>query len=858
MSLKTKLLLTVLLVFVGGFILMQAFMYQSIKQQGERELLDSAERLQAVLSATRSVYQQQFIASGLPVDAQTVGFLPAHALSKISAAVAQLDHSGFSFNNVAAKPRDSDHQADAVELAAIEHFRHHPEQQSSFTPFDNDAGRAYYLYAQPIRTEASCLECHGTQADAPAAIRDHYSAGYDYQLGDLMGIVSIKLPADMLKQRMESFFISQFIWLAIAASILTILLLYLSQRNVIKPLNMLNDAIRRMEHGVTADTLVLEDLPGEFKPISRAFNQMVEHLNTKDLALKESETRYRTLVTTAQEGVIQTDQTGRITFWNRGAEAIFGYKEQEILGRSISTLVPHTLRAKHQEGLQRVLSGDELPFTNNVAELTGLCKDGSERRIELSMNSWMMKYKSVFVAVVRDITERKQAEEQIRQLAYYDPLTELPNRRMLMEQFRQELSASDSSGQYGAILMTDLDNFKNLNDTFGHGMGDKLLVEVAKRIRGVIGPNDTVSRLGGDEFIVLLGQLGKDATLAQHRAMDIAREIKHRILRPYRLTNELKDYTCTVSIGGALFLGAQTSIDTLMTHVDMALYKAKDAGRDVIKFFDASIQQELAQRNVIESALKRAEALQQFRLYFQPQVDARGKLIGAEALLRWIKEDGTVVPPSEFIPVAEDSGLIESIGAWVIKAACSQLVQWQLQQLPQDVHIAINVSAKQFTHVNFVSELLMTLSVTGADPHRLKIELTESAILQDIHAAREKILRLKAAGIQFSLDDFGTGYSSLAYLKQLPVDQLKIDQSFVRDIHSDESDAAIVQAILAICESLNIEAIAEGVETREQLQFLLKHGCRRFQGYLLGRPVSAEQFVARYLLPRTNKNAHVK
>ncbi|MCH1924977.1 EAL domain-containing protein [Shewanella sp. C32] len=853
MSLRTKLLLTVFSVFAIGFILMQAFMYQNIKQQGERELLNTAQQLQSVLMASQSVYQQQFVASGLPINQQTLGFLPAHALSKIAAAAAQLDRSGFSLNNVAAKPRDSDHQADAVELSAIEHFRHHPEQQSSFTAFDNDAGQAYYLYAQPIHAEASCLECHGAQADAPAAISEQYATDDDYQLGDVMGIVSIKLPADMLNQRMEAFFISQLIWLAIAGTILALLLLYLNQRNVSRPLNMLNDAIRRMEHGVTADTLVLEDLPGEFKSISRAFNQMVEHLNTKDLALKESETRYRTLVTTAQEGVIQTDQTGRITFWNHGAEVIFGYKEQEILGHSIATLVPQAQRAKHNQGMQRVLSGDDLPFTHKVVELTGLCKDGSERRIELTMNSWMMKYKSVFVAVVRDVTERKQAEEQIRQLAYYDPLTELPNRRMLMEQFRQALNGSDHNGQYGAILMADLDNFKSLNDTFGHGMGDKLLVEVAKRIRAVIGPNDTVSRLGGDEFIVLLGQLGKEPQLAQQRAMDIAREMKHRLARPYRLASELNDYSCTVSIGGALFQGTQTSIDTLMTHVDMALYKAKDTGRDAIKFFDASIQQALTQRNVIESALKRAEALQQFHLCYQPQMDARGKLIGAEALLRWTKEDGTSVPPSVFIPVAEDCGLIESIGAWVIKAACSQLVQWQMQLLPPNVHIAINVSAKQFTHVNFVSELLMTLSVTGADPHRLKIELTESAILQDIRAAREKILRLKAAGIQFSLDDFGTGYSSLAYLKQLPVDQLKIDQSFVRDIHSDESDAAIVQAILAICESLNIEAIAEGVETREQLQFLLKHGCRRFQGYLLGRPVSAEQFVERYLLPRTNK-----
>ncbi|WP_052074756.1 EAL domain-containing protein [Shewanella mangrovi] len=847
MSLSTKFLIAVLFVFLAGFGLVQFLMYHNIKQETEQELLDSADRVRSVLMATRRIYQHQFLDSGLPLNEHTLGFLPAHALGKISRDIANWNDSGFSFNNVSDVPRNPEHSADGIEQQAIDFFRKNPKAEIQFVPFDDRSGKRFYLYARPIWVEPYCLTCHGSQASAPATIRDNYDTAYDYKVGDLRGIVSIKLPGTIVERRIRHMFGIQFWWMLGSGVLLVIIILVLIRRNVLQPITVLSDAIRHTRMGISTSTLPVEKLPGEFNDIGSAFNDMVTHLSAKDSALKESEVRYRTLVQTAQEGVIQTDQKGKITFWNRGAEKIFGYSEAEMLHQSISVLVPYQDRNKHHMGMERVLSGNEIPFLGKIIELPGLRKDGNEIRLELSINSWMMKYQSVYVAVVRDVTERKQAEEQIRHLAFYDPLTELPNRRMLLEQFRAELQNSQATGQYGAILMADLDNFKALNDTCGHGMGDLLLIEVARRMKTTIASSHTVARLGGDEFIVLMNNLGTDRKRAEQEALDIARSLKHKILLPYRLANELTDYTCTVSMGIALFHGAKDSIDTLMTHVDMALYKAKDAGRDVIKVFDSSIQQEIAQRTVIENALKRADALQQFVLYYQPQMDATGQLIGTEALIRWIKDDGEMVPPGDFIPIAEESGLIEVIGSWVIKAACQQLVKWQQNNMFLDIQVAVNVSARQFTHVNFVSELLMTLSLTGADPTRLKIELTESAILQDINAAREKILRLKAAGIRFSLDDFGTGYSSLSYLKQLPVDQLKIDRSFVQDITEDESDAAIVQAILAICDSLNIEAIAEGVETQAQLQFLLKHGCRRFQGFLFGKPMSAVDLVQKFL-----------
>ncbi|QSX35086.1 EAL domain-containing protein [Shewanella avicenniae] len=839
MSLSTKFLIAVLFVFLAGFGLIQLLMYHHIKHETEQELLESADRVRSVLMSVRRIYQHQFLESGLPLNHDTIGFLPAHALGKISRDLSNWNNSGFSFNNVSDQPRNPLHAADAVEQQAIDFFRRNPTVETHFMPFENAAGELFYHYAKPIWVEAYCLNCHGSKATAPETIKDTYDSAYDYKVGDLRGIISIKVPGKRVKDSIKHMFGIQLGWMGASSVLVALIVLWLLRRNVIKPLGSLREAMRQIQIGSSHGPMLLNSLPREFIDIAKTFNEMTSSMASKDTALIESELRYRKLVQLAQEGVIQTDAKGNIAYWNKGAEKIFGYSEKEIQGKPISVLVPYDSRAKHHAGMQSTFDSSMQPFVGKIVEVPALRKNGSEIRVELSITSWMMKYDAVYVAVIRDVTERKQAEEQIRHLAFYDSLTNLPNRRMLMDQFRIELETSVETGQYGAVLMADLDNFKALNDTCGHGMGDLLLIEVARRMKNAVSASHTVARLGGDEFIILMDSLGTDRKRAYQEALDIARTVKSRILQPYRLASELTDYSCTVSIGVALFQGDKESIDMLMTHVDMALYKAKDAGRDVIKFFDNSIQQEIAQRHVIESALRRAESLNQFVLYYQPQTDANGRLVGTEALIRWFKEDNKMVSPGEFIPVAEQSGLIEMIGSWVINAACLQIVAWEAAGIPPEIKVAVNVSAHQFGHVNFVSELLMSLSITGADPSRLKIELTESAILQDIEVAKEKILRLKAAGIRFSLDDFGTGYSSLSYLKQLPVDQLKIDQSFVRDITEDESDAAIVQAILAICVSLDIEAIAEGVETEEQLQFLLKHGCRRFQGYFFGKPMPA-------------------
>ncbi|MCK9261377.1 MAG: EAL domain-containing protein [Azoarcus sp.] len=441
-----------------------------------------------------------------------------------------------------------------------------------------------------------------------------------------------------------------------------------------------------------------------------------------------------------------------------------------------------------------------------------------------------------------DITERKLAEDRIRNLAYFDSLTGLPNRRLLMDRLSQALSASKRSGEYGALIMLDLDRFKDLNDTQGHDVGDLLLIEVARRLTAHVRHEDTVSRLGGDEYIVVAEALGADESSAALEAGLIAEQCRRGLGEAFSLACADTSFHGTTSIGITLFKGNDLTLDVLFKQADVALYQAKKAGRNTVRFFNSDMQSAIDSRIKMESALRRGLHDDEFRLHFQPLVDHGGQRIGAEALLRWFPHGADPVSPAHFIPLAEDTGLILPIGDWVLKKACEQLKRWGSDARTQDLTISVNVSARQFHQPNFVEQVIEEVRQAGVSPSRLKLELTESVVLERVDEVVARMQRLKSEGITFSLDDFGTGYSSLSYLKRLPLDQIKIDQSFIRDIISDRNDAAIVRAILAIGQSLGITVIAEGVETEAQRDLLLEYGCVYFQGYLFGRPVPMEHW----------------
>lgn len=446
----------------------------------------------------------------------------------------------------------------------------------------------------------------------------------------------------------------------------------------------------------------------------------------------------------------------------------------------------------------------------------------------------------------QDITQHRQDLEEIRRLGFYDPLTNLPNRRLLLDRLQHARRTSNRTGKHGALMFLDLDHFKQLNDTLGHDVGDILLQQVAARLQSCVREGDSVARLGGDEFVVLLEGFSIHDFEAAAQTEAIAQKILEALGKTYHLGEHA--YNSTPSIGIVVFAGEDVLIEDLLKKADLAMYQAKGAGRNTIRFFDPGMQAAVTARAEMESNLRTALATQEFILHYQLQVDREGKTTGVEALIRWHHHSLGQVPPAVFVPMAEETGMILSLGQWVLETACQQLLEWSSS--PETAHwtMAVNVSASQFSHPDFVINVESALLKTGANPHLLKLELTESMLVKDIDNIIVKMNTIKALGVSFSLDDFGTGYSSLTYLKHLPLDQLKIDQTFVRDVFTDPSDAVIVRTILALGHNLGLNVIAEGVETADQYHFLASIGCDAYQGFYFGSPC-----VANALQPGANK-----
>ena len=550
----------------------------------------------------------------------------------------------------------------------------------------------------------------------------------------------------------------------------------------------------------------------------------------------------------AQEGITVTDAERRILRVNDAFTRITGYPAREVVGQTPKLLAS----GRHDDAFYRDMWSTIDREGAWAGEIWNRRKTGEIYPEWLSISSVRGGDGRVthYVGTFADITHRKEAEEQIRYLAYYDPLTKLPNRRLLMDRLQQALAASARRQRHGALFLLDIDDFKTLNDTQGHDVGDQFLRQVAERIAAAVREGDTVARLGGDEFVVLLQDLDAE-TVAAVQAERIAAKLQASLRQPYQLdlapgggVRAVHSHYCTASIGIALFLGKDVGEDELLKRADTAMYEAKSLGRNTLTFFDPDMQAAIAARAALHADLRMAVRRNQFILHYQPQVDHDGRVRGAEALVRWHHPQRGMISPAEFIPLAEATGLILPIGHWVLETACKQLATWARYPELAELTIAVNVSARQFKHRDFVDLVTAVIEATGANPNRLKLELTESMLAADVDDIVVKMAALKETGVGFSLDDFGTGYSSLYYLKSLPLDQLKIDQSFVRDVLTDANDAAIAGAIVALAHSLGLSVIAEGVEVAAQRDFLARSGCRRYQGYFFSRPLPAESFEA--------------
>jgi diguanylate cyclase (GGDEF)-like protein/PAS domain S-box-containing protein len=539
----------------------------------------------------------------------------------------------------------------------------------------------------------------------------------------------------------------------------------------------------------------------------------------------------------SQEAIVVTDADAVILRVNPAFTAITGYSAEEAIGKT-----PRILKSgRHDQAFYQSMWESLLRTGSWQGEIWDRRKNGELYVEWLTITAVKAEDGQVthYVGIQNDITQRKAAEDEIKYLAFYDPLTRLPNRRLLHDRLQQALASSTRSGRHGALLFIDLDNFKTLNDAQGHDRGDLLLQQVAHRLTACIREGDSVARLGGDEFVVILEDLSNTAADAATHAETVGEKIIAMLNRPYDLAG--LEHHSTPSMGVTLFSNQRETIDELLKRADLAMYQAKSAGRNTLRFFDPEMQAVVNARAALELNLREGLRNAQFLLYYQAQLD-RGRVTGAEVLLRWQHPERGFVSPADFIPLAEDTGLILPLGQWVLTTACQQLCAWAADPLFAALSLSVNVSSRQFRQPGFVELVLTTLAATGADPHKLKLELTESLLLDNVEGTIAKMSQLKAHGVGFSLDDFGTGYSSLAYLKRLPLDQLKIDQSFVRDVLTDPNDAAIAKTIIALAHSLGLGVMAEGVEVEAQRDFLADSGCHTYQGYFFSRPLPLEGF----------------
>ncbi len=539
----------------------------------------------------------------------------------------------------------------------------------------------------------------------------------------------------------------------------------------------------------------------------------------------------------SQEGMTITDRAKVILRVNRAFTQITGYSAEEILGKT-----PSLLKSGRHDAAFYAAMWESIGRTGSwQGEIWNRRKNGEVYPEWLSISAVFDEHGQVsnYVASFSDITSRKAAAEEINSLAFYDPLTRMPNRRLLLDRLKQALASSTRNRRSGALLFIDLDNFKNLNDTLGHNIGDLMLQQAARRLATCIREGDTVARLGGDEFVVMLEDLGESSQEAAGKVEIVGEKILDTLSQTYQLASHA--HRSTASIGITLFLDHQGTTDELLKRADLAMYRSKAAGGNTLRFFDPEMQAEVTTRAALEADLREALLQGQFLLHYQIQVVGEGRVTGVEALLRWQHPRRGMVSPAEFIPLAEETGVILPLGHWVLETACLQLAAWAARPETAQLSVAVNVSARQFHHRDFVDQVLAVLDHTGANPQRVKLELTESLLVDDVDDVIAKMTSLKATGVGFSLDDFGTGYSSLYYLKRLPLDQLKIDQGFVRNILTDANDAAIAKMVVVLAESLGLTVIAEGVETEAQRDFLARHGCHAYQGYLFSRPLPLEK-----------------
>lgn len=852
----TKQLFWMISIFIIGATFLFAFyLYQQKREITTARALSHAHTLQTYFHSMRYVYHHQFLNSGLDLNDSTVGFLPAHAASLISNVFSRRSPDGTSIRNVSDRPRNPENMADSHELEAMRRFAENPELKERFTTITQN-GKEYFFYAAPIKIEPYCIQCHGKKEEVLPYIARRYDTAYGYNVGDIRGVTSVKIPKRSLTEHSMSIFWKE-VFFGSGVILFLLGLIYYSIREITRNET---EAKKRLQLEVKRQT-------AELKIQSRELQEAYQRQQYLFSILRTVADSNQILITSKS-----LDELIRAT-----AECIAS--NRAFLCVAISLLEDGELRTKVLRGIDEKWEISPIDYKalteNRSVILTDINVDVSEacrqkidrysitsiyatplRKDSFSADSFGVM--TICTTQTEGFGEEEKAmidelsgdlgfainsffqQEDILRLSYYDPLTKLPNRHLVMERCSQAMKASSRTRQYGSLLFIDLDNFKGINDLKGHVSGDAILKQMSDRLLSILRQSDTAARFGGDEFIVLLESIGNDAHGAAKAAQLNAEKILEIVKKPFIIDDEA--LYLTASIGIVLFDGEYIAVNELFAHADSAMYAAKNSGRNTLQFYDAGLQEMMASQAKMVQELRAAVEMHSLYLAYQEQVDHQGVTVGVEMLLRWDHPEKGAIPPSQFIPLAEESGIIISLGEWILEQAFHQILQWNDDPVKGTWRVSVNVSPRQFEQNDFVPMLKRLLAATRIEPAKLRLELTEGLLIREAGQAMEKINALKAIGFTLSIDDFGTGYSSLSYLKHLPIDELKIDQSFVKALPQSASDQTIIKTMITIADAFGLEVIAEGVETHEQFEALKSMGCKLFQGYLFSRPQKSDHY----------------
>lgn len=841
---------------ITAILLITIYLYRQTQVLIENNAHSKAKSLETYFVSMRYIYHHQFLKSGLDLNDSTVGFLPAHAASFISNEFEKRTKDGISIRNVTNRPRNPVNRADAYEVDAMHYFANHPEVKENLTLIkQND--QEYFFYSAPLKIESYCLRCHGKREEVLPYIARRYSSAYGYKVGDIRGVTSIKIPRKIIADEILSIFWKEAILSWTIILFLLGLIYYaihqITRRNV--------EAKKRLEIEVKKRTSELEATTLELKNL----NTYQEHLYSILKTVAES----NQILITAQSLEELIDQTALCLVGN---EAFISVK--------ISLAEEDGLRVKASYGIANewhIVPIEQIAFDRNTSIiLTDFSADISEecrRKVETYGITAVYaaalrkdKFAAQSFGVIMICTSQENGftaeetamidelsgdlgfainsfyqKENIVKLSFFDPLTELPNRRLLMDRFTLAMLASSRTLQYGGLLFIDLDNFKAINDLKGHIAGDSVLKLMGKRLLDILRQTDTVARFGGDEFVILIENIGDNQDDAATAIQTTAYKILEAAKEPFIIDEH--PFYLSASIGIVLFIGDESTVDELFSYADSAMYAAKNSGRNTTRFYDSVLQKTMAEHARLTHDLRAAISLNQLFVVYQEQVNIQGQTEGVEALLRWNHPERGLISPAQFIPLAENSGIIIALGDWIFTEVTNQLLLWDSHPIKRNWRISVNVSPKQFEEESYISKLQKQINSVQIDPSKIRLELTEGLLIHDTKSAMEKIHALKEIGFTLSIDDFGTGYSSLSYLKNLSIDELKIDQSFVRALPESTSDKIIIQTIITIGKTFGLSVIAEGVETVEQFELLRDMECNAFQGFLFSRPQRAEYYM---------------